>query len=383
MNVLILTPDRVGSTLLQRLITVYMQANDFDRPVINLHELTNGLVKYYSPVFNDEVLGKPQDRPWGYFQSLEEITQLLNSVSHYKTSRLAHYHIKNRLDDMSQQVPFYQYLNDNFCVISARRENLLEHALSWCIFTHSKRLNVFGHEEKIRTFADIYKNKIHVDPESMIKYLNQYLEYTEWVDNHFTVSSYFYYERDLPRIEDYILNLSIFNNTAHKTWQDTFDITFQDWNMCHYLISDMSGIGLQLENSNKNPALTFNPSCNNYQLQALDQSAIGSGLSTVDQTFLNDHIDLYRKTSSTIAELVEQKVLVTGVPIKLQTMMEKKLLIKNFNQCVDVYNQWVTVTGCGKLYTDEQLMSLTHNEVQSWHANQEYQTTAALKIQQS
>jgi len=59
MNVLILTPDRVGSTLLQRLITVYMQANDFDRPVINLHELTNGLMKYYSPVFNTEVLGKP------------------------------------------------------------------------------------------------------------------------------------------------------------------------------------------------------------------------------------------------------------------------------------------------------------------------------------
>ena len=89
MNVLILTPDRVGSTLLQRLITVYMVAHDFDQPVINLHELTNGLMKYYSPTFNQEVLGKPNDgKPWGYYQSLSEITDLLHSVEHYKNFKI-------------------------------------------------------------------------------------------------------------------------------------------------------------------------------------------------------------------------------------------------------------------------------------------------------
>ena len=55
MNVLILTPDRVGSTLLQRLITVYMNMHNFDQPVINLHELTNGLIKYYNSRFNQEL----------------------------------------------------------------------------------------------------------------------------------------------------------------------------------------------------------------------------------------------------------------------------------------------------------------------------------------
>jgi len=70
MNVLILTPDRVGSTLLQRLITVYMNMHEFDQPVINLHELTNGLIKYYSKDFGQEVLGKPNGRAWGYFQTL-------------------------------------------------------------------------------------------------------------------------------------------------------------------------------------------------------------------------------------------------------------------------------------------------------------------------
>jgi len=45
MNVLILTPDCVGSTLLQRLITIYATINENYNPLtINLHELTNGLI---------------------------------------------------------------------------------------------------------------------------------------------------------------------------------------------------------------------------------------------------------------------------------------------------------------------------------------------------
>jgi hypothetical protein len=75
MNVLILTPDAVGSTLLQRLITIYMQFHEFDRPVINLHELSNGLVKYYSPDFNCEILGKKQEA-WGYYQTLKQIVEM-------------------------------------------------------------------------------------------------------------------------------------------------------------------------------------------------------------------------------------------------------------------------------------------------------------------
>jgi hypothetical protein len=56
MNVLILTPDAVGSTLLQRMLTIYMQFHDFGRPVINLNELSNGLIKYYSPEFGRELV---------------------------------------------------------------------------------------------------------------------------------------------------------------------------------------------------------------------------------------------------------------------------------------------------------------------------------------
>jgi len=366
MNVLILTPDRVGSTLLQRLITIYMNMQDFDRPVINLHELTNGLIKYLNSRFNQEVLGKPNDRnTWGYFQTLPEITELLRATDHYKTSRLAHYHIVNRKDSIQDQLGFYQYLNDNFYIISAQRENLLEHALSWCIQLHSKKLNVYSHDEKVSTFAALYQNKFKVEPESMIKYLDQYSRYLTWVDDHFQVSSYFKYERDLPRIEHYILELPIFDQRPQLSWESTFGQSWKDWNQCHYLFSDLSGLSTQVQL----PQLTLNNTVqNNYQLAPQPAiHALQQNLSVLDQQFLSQHIDGYRLASGAIRELVEHKVLVTPVPIKLQTMVEKKLLIRNFDQCVATYNEWVEKNGIGKFYTEDMLNISMTRELAAWH----------------
>ena len=79
MNVLVLTPDRVGSSFLQRLITVYMTAHEYDRPVINIHDLIHpSLIKYHSPIFNQEVIGCSQEL--GKHRSLPEIVELLKST---------------------------------------------------------------------------------------------------------------------------------------------------------------------------------------------------------------------------------------------------------------------------------------------------------------
>jgi hypothetical protein len=370
MNVLILTPDRVGSTLLQRLITVYMQSHTYNRPVINLHELTNGLMKYYSPVFNQEVLGKPTDRPWGYYQTLDEIVEHLHNVDHYKTARLAHYHIVSRQDSMAVQVPFYQYLNDNFFIISAQRKNLLEHALSWCIKGHSRKLNVYTHQEKIDTFADIYQNRITVDVNAMISYLNKYVNYLQWVENHFTVSSYFEYETHLPNIEEYILDLDIFGGQQTKSWNDTFGIEFSDWNRCHYLASDMSGLSAQLPTPD-NLKITFDSQDHLDSVDlvpVLSKNAIFNSLSTGDKQFLQQHTEKYVNSYKAIDELVQHKILVTGVPIKLQTMMEKRRLIRNFDQCAEAYNQWVRQSGVGDPYTDADIKKIESDEISAWHS---------------
>jgi len=346
-----------------------MNMHEFDRPVINLHELTNGLMKYYSPVFNQEVLGKPSNRPWGYYQTLPEITELLNSTDHYKTSRLAHYHIRNRRDTMADQLPFYQYLNGNFFIISAQRQNLLEHALSWCIQTHSKQLNVYTHQEKIDTFAAIYQNRITVDVSVMTRYLNQYVKYLEWVDDHFAVASVFQYETHMPDIEQYILGLDIWGNQPKKTWNDSFEIEFRDWNRCHYLISDLSGISAQLP-APHTPRIEFDSPdhLNSVELVPVTtKSAVLNSLSPGDQQFLHKHSSQYVRTYHTIDELIKNNVLVTGVPIKLQTMLEKRRLIKNFDQCVKIYNDWTAQRGIGHAYSEKDLDKDSLTELSHWH----------------
>lgn len=367
MNVLILTPDRVGSTFLQRVLTVYMQLHKFDKPVINLHELSNGLEKYYSPVFNQEVLGRPTDQ-WGYYQTLPELVKMLKSADHYKTSRMAHYHLRARGDSIAHQLELYQYLNENFFIISARRQNLLEHALSWIIETHSNVKNVYSHAEKFDTYLDLYRGKIVADPVTMIKYLDDYRDYVQWCERHFSVGSIFEYEKHMLNIEEYVLNLTPFATKEKVTWKSAFDQEFQEWNRCHYLLSDISGIGSQLPQSQQ-LLLEYSNAGKSPQgeLQSLNSSQLVTALSRQDQEFLINQGPQYKKTCGILNELVENRVMHTGIPIKLQTMLEKKLLIKNFSLCVDVYNQWVYKNNLGVPYTDEQLNMAMIRESGRWH----------------
>jgi hypothetical protein len=184
MNVLILTPDAVGSTLLQRMLTIYMQFHQLDRPTINLHELTNGLAKHYSLEFNQELVGKRTVKNWGYYQSLTEVVDLLSSVDHYKTSRLAHYHIRRRGDTIAQQIPFYEYLNENFYVIACRRSNVFEHALSMTLGKFTKKLNVFL--EKPATLKSIHLKELHTMSKNsniifMVGYFYNFNVYIEYI----------------------------------------------------------------------------------------------------------------------------------------------------------------------------------------------------------
>lgn len=392
MNVLILTPDAVGSTLLQRLITIYMQFHTFDKPVINLHELTNGLVKYHNEKFNQEVLGKPEKSAWGYHQSLEEVVNLLDSVDHYKTSRLAQYHIKNRQDELKDQIPFYQYLNDNFFIIACRRHNVFEHALSWAITKVTKKLNVYTPDEKISSFYHLYRDQLTIEPDVLIQTLNAYKKYIKWCDDHFSVGSYFYYDQHLPNIEKYILDLPIFAAQTQKiSWNNKYNIDFNDWNKCHFLSSDIGTLALDYQSDFKKLSLTAtdvqvsdsltgflksysnvaDPSWpkidsvdayNNLPVKIRNEcetihkivvpdvnaltTTVSKNISLVlpdgHTKFINDNSKNYNQTNQSIADMVKDRTMISAPPIKKQTLDEKRFLVKNFNQCLDVYNAWIS-----------------------------------------
>jgi hypothetical protein len=376
MNILILTPDRVGSTFLQRYLTIIMQAYDYGKPVINLHELTNGVISYYNEKLQMQVLGKPEKSQWGYWQSLSEIVDNLKNADHYKTSRLALYHLNNREDNLTDKLSFYKYLNENFYIISARRKNLFEHGISWCIVNESKHLNVFTHEEKIHVFSDVYKRGIHVDPEAMTNYLDRYVEYLKWVGDHFNVSTYFNYEKDMPNIDQFVSRLNIFPPGENaKSWKDVFGISWKEWNNCHYLISDMSGLSNKvsmLENSANQLAALSSPTRDELLNNQTPLPALltRSSLSLENQHFLRNNIEKYSDVYYKIDGLETDRIITSKMPIKLQTLAEKSLLIKNFSECVEVFNTW-----CKKNQKEDQCVDMQNlaqeafGEINNWYNN--------------
>lgn len=346
MNVLILTPDRVGSTLLQRLLTVYAHINENGDPfTVNLHELTNGIVSYYNTNLQRQMLGKrdldPEGGPgWGYHQSLETVTNLLKTREHDVTARLAHYHIKNRNDSLPDQLAFYDYLNKNFHIIATRRRNLFEHAMSWSIVAETKTLNVFDFNQKHKVFKNIHQHGITVQQEVMEKYLNQYNEYMDWVDRHFHVSSYFEYERDLPDLERFILEQNVFKSIQHpKTWQDHFGVDWMTWNRMHYLLSLVPF------------EYTF---------------------SDMEKDYIKNNIELYTKAREFIQHLQYQGIMISGIPIKLHTLKQKTELIKNIDQCLLNYNNWVVEQrpSYAITYEAETLNQAAHIEHSGWKSEE-------------
>lgn len=334
-----------------------MQLHEFDKPVINLHELTNGIVKYHSPEFNREILGKPSTNDWGYYQSLEQIVGFLRSADHYVVARLAEYHIKNRRDTLQDQIPFYEFLNKNYFIISCRRQNLFEHALSQSLNRVHKKLNVFYAEEKINTFLDLYHKGINLDINTLLETLNTYKSYLAWCDN-FEIGSYFNYEQCLDNMESYILNLPIFMSQRQRvTWQDKFEIDLETWNRCHFYSSDIGALALVAP----------------QQLLRLGYVNNGEKTTILDlapphqQKLVAQHKNQFDAANAAINEMVALGIMVNPVPIKKQTLAEKLYIVRNLAQCADAYNQWAQKhSDFASEISLDTLYQQAHNEFQSW-----------------
>ena len=398
MNVLILTPDAVGSTLLQRMLTIYMQFHNFGRPVINLHELTNGLARYYSPEFNQELVSKHALEKWGYHQSLEQVTEMLSSVDHYKTSRLAHYHLVRRGDSVAEQIPFYNYLNRNFFIIACRRENVFEHAVSMTLSTVTKKLNVYDVYEKIDTFYDLYKSGINLNTAVFERQLTAYKNYMAWSEQYFDIGAYFHYEKDIPRLEQYILSLPVFAAQAQQvTWDQNFGHSFNDWNQMHYIRSDPGALSCLPSQAKEKLLLAIPDPVADYQqhsppempavhsaadLAALPEHVVNTWardvigrtgvvpfLDSAHQQKLAPYQSGYTLAKNTIDQMVRLGIMVNGPPIKKQTMHDKHQMIKNFDELVEVYNRWIEQNpGVGQPVDHSTVQTQISKESDFWYS---------------
>ncbi len=444
MNILLLTPDAVGGTLLSRTLSIFMQFHEFDRPVIEVGHIELGLEKYYSPDFNQEIIGpNPKNKK---FQSLTEIVTLLDSVDHYKIAKLPHYNMLSRKDPADQLLPFYQYLNQNYFIISCRRDNIFEHALSWSLNKITNTLNVYSTKEKIERFVYFYKNKVNIDPIGLLQSLEDYRKYIMWCEDHFKIASYYSYEKHSTNLEKYILSLPVFAGQKKlNQWKDVYDQDFNDWNRCHYLASDLSPLALdnrevalaledfsiskvdrakdqdlaqdmltcwhkfvseyekiadpswpkleKFEDYDRLPEYIRNECRDIHNITwALDlvQTKINMLKGKYDRPvlfnqkqsnieklqnylrehhshYLSQHREKYQLAAQSIDKMKTLGILRDTIPIKKQTLAEKKFIIKNFDECLETYNTWaVKNPEFGSIINHSELLEQQSNEQQFW-----------------
>jgi uncharacterized protein YktA (UPF0223 family) len=247
---------------------------------------------------------------------------------------------------------------------------------------------VYSPQEKINDFQQIYANGITISREGFEKHLNNYVKYINWSDTYFNIQSYFNYDIDMNNIEDYILNLDFMQGHRNNRWSDMFGQDFLTWNACHRLIPNL----FLRDNSNIKNAKTLTigtgnitnqnweqirgpdwpntySEFNKQELPITIQNEITSRLSmqttkvTKDEyNFLTDNLPAYKNTISQIEKLKDDGFVVTGIPLKLQSLQEKKQVIKNFNECIDWYNNWVDKNNFGKHYSELELSILAQQE---------------------
>jgi len=284
MHYLILTPDGVGSTILQRLLTLSLHLQN--KKVINTHELTNGLeIKKKLVTKNFSI---------GYKQSLKEIESLLEK-NHKQTrlvSRLAKYHIDSRQDNTIDQYKFYSFLNNFYKTkIMCVRKNIFEYAMSWSIRKKSGVLNISNKKDKEKVLQ--VKN---VNEEYFLKKCIDYVNYVKWIEKNFKNVHVVSYEDILTASDKVIARLT--NQT--KTFENYFGVT------CNNIIKKEYELFNFLTNKNLK-----------HNITKKEQKALL----------------MYKKIGN---ELIKKNI-IHSLPIKNTTLIDKKKQIENFNTCLNKF----------------------------------------------
>lgn len=276
MNTLILSTGGLGSTILQRLITIVYHIENIK--IINTHDIVNKVLM----LDNDNNVRRNGEIQYG--QSLQEVQNILKKSNRDTKliSRLSKDHIDFRKDlDIDQFYEFVKkfYKKQIFC----ERENVFELAMSLSIKAKSGAYNIFNDEHR-----KAVSNVSEVDEHYFIERINSYIKYRAWIFKHFPEADMVSYENLITNTDDVLFEITGYKNTLKN-----------------YLGLPMSTI-LRLEYTNEK----------------------------LNETELNA-VTLYRKLCANLV----QKGTLREVPMKNSSLQDKKNRIKNFDKCLKIFYQ--------------------------------------------
>lgn len=292
-NYLILTPDGVGSTYLQRALTVYLNSAELD--YWNTHELLNGLGLSEGNLYKD----------WSfqYSQTVPEICRLLEPTSNSLVSRIAQYHITNRLKEKKENYQqLYDVCNSKFDKIFYCTRDPFEYALSHSIRENTLTLNVFSIKERISVHGEDIKQTL--DLEYFNKKLERYSAYEYWSEDNFDITRAVNYDDNYHNVDSMMKELTGLDHNV----EDRFGISLQDYSTIRYMTS--------------------------MYMQTKDKKYLVNKDKTLGAL----------KLKKFIQSLVVSKKLPNEIPVKMNTMQDKQKRVINFDDAVEVYNKWTSTT---------------------------------------
>jgi hypothetical protein len=291
-NYLILTPDGVGSTYLQRALTVYLHSAELD--YWNTHELLNGLGLSEGNLYKD----------WNfqYSQTIPEICGLLESANNRLVSRIAQYHITRRLKEKKENYQqLYDACNKKFDKIFYCTRDPFEYALSWSIRHNTKTLNVYSVKERINVHGKDIKQTL--DLEYFNRKLKQYSEYEYWAEDNFNITRDVNYDDNHRNVDSTIKELTGLDHNV----EDRFGISLQDYSTIRYMTS------MYMQTKDKKYLVNKDKTPGALKLKKFIQSLVSTKLTN-------------------------------EIPVKMNTMQDKQKRIINFDDAVEVYNKWTSTT---------------------------------------
>lgn len=292
MNYLILTPDGMGSTMLQRMLTIYL--NVF-QSYYNTHELTNGIENIEGKLLRKFSVG-------AYDESIDQIISYIDKSENNVISRLANYHLKNRIatvDSAADHKNFYKFLNNHYQNIIACYRDPFEYALSWSIRNRTNKLNVYSLKEKNEIFLD---QKFDIDIDFFNTKLRDFIDYDYWVNDNFNNISEIDYDSITGNIQN---TLEVITGCDQKKVTSFLRITLDRFNTMYYAASEKKRL--------------------NKSVYATKNDTKG-----------------FIKILKFIGELEKQRKLPGKLPIKMNTLETKFNIITNFDNALKNYNKWAT-----------------------------------------
>lgn len=313
-NYLVLTPDGVGSTYLQRALTVYLQCADLD--YWNIHELLNGLGVEDGSLYKDFTLR--------YSQTIEDICNKLLITGNFLVSRIARYHITNRLAEREENyADLYRECNRKFRTIIFCARDPFEYALSWSIRKQSGKSNVYSIRE--RTEAHGLGVKEPIDLDFFQSKLDQYTEYEYWAEDNFNITKKVNYDDLHNNVDQQMQEITGLDHTV----KDKIGISLQDYSRYRYLLS--------------------------MYKQTKDTQYFSNGIDVIDEMC---------SLHGMIERLNYSLRLPSSMPIKMNTMANKRSRVTNFDQAVETYNNWALKVNRHTIVTEETIRNRIDTEKQ-------------------